>query len=295
VLNKIKEKAASIDILFTQFGYANWIGNEEDVELRKRAAAEKFKQMLNQINVFLPKITIPFASFVYFCNQENFYLNDYQNSPKAIRNSKLFNEYQESIYFMKPWDEVNISHISKLKNELSAITKIAEEHWDELKDNQTPAENKPEVISKNKINDEFKIFWRKITINFIFMPQLLEILGIIKPLRILIIDLNAIAEISYLKGLTFFDYSNNWSLSLNSTVFEFILKNDFGFNTTHVNGRYRAKNYESNLTAQRFFSPQEYKKNGYGIFHPVISGKAFFKIISRFYIRNNKKFNTDQS
>jgi hypothetical protein len=66
---------------------------------------------------------------------------------------------------------------------------------------------------------------------------------------------------------------------MNSAVFEFILKNDFGFNTTTVNGRYRVKNEQSNLIAGKFFSTQEFYKNGYGIFHPWISTKTFLNLL----------------
>ena len=65
----------NIDLLFTQFSYANWIGNKEDKETMRKHAQNKIDQIEYQIEVFKPKYTIPFASFVWFSHEENFYMN----------------------------------------------------------------------------------------------------------------------------------------------------------------------------------------------------------------------------
>lgn len=75
----IKNKIDTVDILFTQFGYANKIGNETDTEARKAESAEKLRRIDIQNNVFTPKTIIPFASYVYFCHEENKYMNDGMN------------------------------------------------------------------------------------------------------------------------------------------------------------------------------------------------------------------------
>ena len=77
-LDLIKKKTLikTFDILLTQFSYASWIGNVENNILRKKASLEKIKQIENQIKCFEPKVTIPFASYIYFCHEENKYMND---------------------------------------------------------------------------------------------------------------------------------------------------------------------------------------------------------------------------
>lgn len=288
VSNKINAKTTKVDILFAQFGYANWIGNELDFELRKKVAIEKLERIKLQAELFTPSMIIPFASFAYFCHSENFYLNDEQNSPNSLRTSELLNTRQENIYFMKPLDTICISNDLKNKNKLNALSQKAEKHWEILKENIRPDKIIIVNVEKIQITDIFNSFRRRMTINFLFLPQILELCGIIKPLRVLINDINSIAEISYINGISFKNNLNNWDISLTSEVLEFIFKNEFGFNTTSVNGRYRTQNLNKNTEFGKFFVPQEYYKNGHGIFHPISSSKVFFCLLIKL-LQNYRK------
>jgi predicted ATP-grasp superfamily ATP-dependent carboligase len=88
-LSKIRKiiQNLNIDLLFTQFSYANWIGNKNDTYLRKLAVKEKFDQISAQINFFRPKFVCPFASFIFFSHEENFFMND------AIPNIQEVHDY----------------------------------------------------------------------------------------------------------------------------------------------------------------------------------------------------------
>ena len=85
--NIIKNIVDSVDILLTQFGYASWVGDPDDVELRKNASAEKLHRIQVQAKIFQPKFIIPFASFVRFSHIDNSYMNDQMNK---IRNVESF-------------------------------------------------------------------------------------------------------------------------------------------------------------------------------------------------------------
>ena len=65
ILNK------KIDVLFTQFSYANFIEEDQQKELAKKQL-EKIKI---QDHVFKPSYIVPFASFIYFSNKENKFMN----------------------------------------------------------------------------------------------------------------------------------------------------------------------------------------------------------------------------
>ncbi|HET9529987.1 MAG TPA: MBL fold metallo-hydrolase [Blastocatellia bacterium] len=71
-----------VDILLTQFSIANWAGNPDQTEV---AAPD---QVLNRarlyIDSFKPKVTIPFASFVYFSHDENRHMNGWINTPARV-------------------------------------------------------------------------------------------------------------------------------------------------------------------------------------------------------------------
>ena len=73
---KLKKTIGEIDILFTQFGYANKVGNINDISLRKASSDEKLQRINIQNRILKPKIIIPFASFIKFHHIENKYMNE---------------------------------------------------------------------------------------------------------------------------------------------------------------------------------------------------------------------------
>ena len=79
----IARASGPIDVLLTQFGYANWAGNPDQPALRIKAAQDKTRSMALQIETLKPRITIPFASFIHFSNADNTYLNDCQNTAQS--------------------------------------------------------------------------------------------------------------------------------------------------------------------------------------------------------------------
>ncbi|MFS0556792.1 hypothetical protein [Brevibacillus sp. 179-C9.3 HS] len=72
----ILDRVGDIDLLWTQFSYAGWAGNKEDYLLRKKRAMEKLARVKKQVEVLHPLYVIPFASFAWFCHDENYYMND---------------------------------------------------------------------------------------------------------------------------------------------------------------------------------------------------------------------------
>jgi len=55
---------------------------------------------MERIEILEPKLTVPFASFVYFCNQENKRMNDWINTPEKISRMNL-----KGVHFMYPADK----------------------------------------------------------------------------------------------------------------------------------------------------------------------------------------------
>lgn len=72
--------AGQLDVLFTQFSYANWSGNADQPHIRKRHAEGKLREIARQIHILKPVYTVPFASYIWFCHSENFYMNDAINT-----------------------------------------------------------------------------------------------------------------------------------------------------------------------------------------------------------------------
>lgn len=82
--DKIKQKTGKIDLLLTQFSYAYWAGNKDQKEFRRKVADEKLDGLKFQVDIFQPQTVIPIASFVWFCHEENYYLNDEINTPGKV-------------------------------------------------------------------------------------------------------------------------------------------------------------------------------------------------------------------
>jgi UDP-MurNAc hydroxylase len=95
-LTYVKRKIGPVSLLFTQFSFANWVGNTAD-ELR--GAQTKIHQLRDQIAILKPGATVPFASFSYFCNAENSRMNGWANTPATIAGLGL-----EGVHFMYPGD-----------------------------------------------------------------------------------------------------------------------------------------------------------------------------------------------
>ena len=81
----------------------------DNVEWRKAALEKLFKIEKQAIALNCKKI-IPFASFVYFSNNENKYLNGEMNSPSNLE--EFFKNKDQEIVFMKPQEKCEIDKIS---------------------------------------------------------------------------------------------------------------------------------------------------------------------------------------
>lgn len=74
-LEEIKRKVGDIDVLATQFGISAWDGNPADVERRHKGSRTMLEKAVKQCEVFAPRYVLPFASFIWFCHEENAYMN----------------------------------------------------------------------------------------------------------------------------------------------------------------------------------------------------------------------------
>lgn len=95
-LRYVKRKIGTIDALFTQFSFANWVGNDSD---ETGAARRKIESIRLQLRILQPVALVPFASFVYFCNRENARMNAWANHP-----SKILEIDPKRIQFLYPGD-----------------------------------------------------------------------------------------------------------------------------------------------------------------------------------------------
>lgn len=95
----IRRLVGRVSVLFTQFSFANWIGNHRD---ETDAINQKIREFRYRVWAFRPEFTIPFASFCYFCSEENSWMNRFLIKPSRIAELAL-----PGVNFMYPGDEWN--------------------------------------------------------------------------------------------------------------------------------------------------------------------------------------------
>ena len=291
VLRNYKKYTTNIDLLLTQFGYANWVGNQDEVQLREDSATEKLKRILLQVRKFDPKALVPFASFVYFSDPENFYTNDSQNTPEDV--ARLFeqNKILRKLVVLKPWDVLNLKN-SLEQDLIERNNNIS--HWVSLfrEINPQPAnENKASLADIEKSYDSYR---RKIFKHFLRAPSLLEKANFLTPIKFYLHDLDVNVVLSYREGLKIdTGRKQNCDISLSVSTLNFILRAEYGANTTHVNGKFERISDGGVTRFSRHFAPQEYMKMGYGLNHPVITlrvlpSKLFQKLLNKAWDLNPK-------
>ena len=151
--NAIKQAYPKIDYYFMQFSLAGYYANKNE-HLELEAAKKEHKNMIERYRtIFNPTTTIPFASFVYFCRQENQFLNDYIVGLEEVN---IDSSYQMVTYM----DDVLLSGFLE-RNDVNI------EKWKQniknLKIYQT------ETVSKEEILENIYIFLK--SINNIISPE----------------------------------------------------------------------------------------------------------------------------
>lgn len=258
--------AASVDFLFTQFGYANWIGNPFEPGLRRRAAAEQRTRISLQMDAFKPALTIPFASFISFASIENSYLNDYQNSAYTIRQWSTLSNATETVRFMKPRDVLDLDRATPAST--VRMSQAAVDHWEQLGEAgrdvlpMEPSASAPDVAAA------FARHRAAVAANLPGLSWLLEKIRLIKPLTIHIPDIGLTARFSYVDGYQVFPIGTAFDISMSSPSAVFLFNNEHGFDTTRVNGRFRTASPGALQRFSRFFMPQNLARQGYGTRRP---------------------------
>ena len=229
--NEIFDIVGKCDILLTQFSYAAWKGGEKNINWRKLASKEKLQSIEIQINTLKPKLVIPFASFVYFSNERNKYLNDSTNTPEKI--VEKFSHYKNLINIMKPFDKI-LTNNNDFKNNDSLAYWV--EKYNSIHNKSFHRYNK---IDFSELNNLFKAYRKRIFKNnnkyLIKIAKNLSPISLFKNIAIELDDINQIVLIDiFSKELTI--TSSKPDLIMSSESLKFLLSNTFGFDTLTVNG-----------------------------------------------------------
>ena len=228
----IKKIVGEVDILLTQFGYASWVGNPEDVKLRKDASLEKLKRIQIQDKIFKPKFIIPFASFVRFSHKDNHYMNDQMNKIENVE--KFINENTNStpvvLYPGDTW-----SGKEKIDNSL-AIKKYTNDLQKNLE-----LSNDLQIVEFNELQRLASSYIDNIKKrnNWTFV-SLLHKFNFFKTTNIFLEDLNMSVSFNLVDGLEKSKINkSDVDIITDSDSISFAFSWDFGVDTLFVNARFR--------------------------------------------------------
>jgi hypothetical protein len=267
-----------IDVMFTQFGYANWAGNPDEPARHRSAALEKIERIALQVDTFAPALVVPFASFVYFCTPENAYLNEAQNTPHAVAAARRLAPSAHLLRFLQPGDTVDLA--TDTAASLGERHERALAHWTCLATAGFPLLPAQPPASLAEVHAAFSKYRDTMNTNLHGLPRLLERMGRIAPLTLHLSDLQATLRCSYRQGMAELAPDAPYDVAMTSNNAIFLFKNEYGFDTTQVNGRFQVARTDASGMFSRFFLPQRMGKNGYDRRHPLMTlrylvGKAF--------------------
>ncbi|XYJ09662.1 MBL fold metallo-hydrolase [Telluria sp. B2] len=264
---KLDTVSPRVDLMLTQFGYASWVGNPDELAKHQAAAADKIERIALQIDHLQPALVVPFASFVYFSHPENAYLNEGQNSPRAIADAPRLARHTSLIRFLQPGSVVDLDNDTPAS--LANEHERALAHWMALKEKGHALLPTPPVAALDEVEAAFMKYRETLGTSLHGLPRLLEMTRRIMPLVIHLSDLQQTVKCSYREGMTRLDRNAPWHVSMSSGNAIFLFKNEYGFDTTMVNGRFRIGQPGAASSFSRFFLPQRMAKNGYYKRHPL--------------------------
>jgi UDP-MurNAc hydroxylase len=237
----IRDKVGRPDILMTQFSYAFWAGNRQDRELRRRVADQHLKYVKLQCDVFEPKVVVPFASYIWFCHEENFYLNDEINRPSKVFNYLRTHTSAEPVILF-PGDLYTFG----TNHDSQTSIKMYEMAMDAIL--QDPQLVRTRSVNEVELSDAVSGFLTKLTTEFGIYTKLLM------PTHIFVSDYGKAFVMSLRDG--FVESSaerEQCDVDLSSESLLYCVKLPWGIDTLGVNGRYQRPRGGNYARFYRFF------------------------------------------
>tara|TARA_B100000029_G_scaffold389442_1_gene385794 strand:+ start:6322 stop:7680 length:1359 start_codon:yes stop_codon:yes gene_type:complete len=238
-LIKFKKKFGTFDVLLTQFSYAAWKGGIENRIYRKIAADEKLETVEKQAGILQCKSVIPFASFVYFSNELNFYMNDSINTPQKV--VSFFSDKKTNVIFLAPGEIQKINNLQQDKSSLDFWNKKYND-INLIKNDKKDKYNRS--ISLKDLNLDFEIYKKRIFEKnskiIIYLLSKIKLMNFFQSLKIKLLDHNKIYKYSIFSGLKEDEENKEFDITMHSNSLSFIFKNEFGFDTLTVNGCFEA-------------------------------------------------------
>ena len=246
------------DVLFTQFSYANWAGNPGETATMKKSADEKLRQIELQLEIYKPSTLIPFASFVWFCREDNFHLNAGSNKIGDI--FRLFSPLIDCV-ILYPGDLYNVGSTHDSSTALASYEADEGRHL-------RPLGIKEKAVLPDELDflsaSHLAKVWSE-NGKWVFWP--LVVIGYVKPVTIYLTDISRSLTYSMLEGIRWKDLPRERTdIEFTSKAMAQMLRNGSGYDTLYISGRFieRRPGARFDLSKNFFVS----RRNEHGQFFP---------------------------
>ena len=221
-----------VDTLLSQFSLAAYAGFEPPEQYLPERASQILRNMSETHRALDAKVTIPFASFIYFSTEDNKYVNPFANTVNDAYD--YLGQQGQSAAVLYPGDSYEVGAAYDSSPALQRYASLP--NWDEL--TYDPIDTK----SLDEIFEAYTAMAKQIRERY---PRALLLL--LRPVTIRIPDLDKAVEFSLASGrIAEAQESYQPDLSINSQPLWFGFKFPFGIQTLGVSARFQLhKNFRN--------------------------------------------------
>jgi len=276
---QIVRKTGPVRLLLTQFSYADYQGDPQDVERQVASARDKLERIMAQADVFDPEMIVPFASYMFWCKPENFHLNFEMN-----RASKVAQFIEERLrrtpivlYPGERW------RLGEQRDWSESAARYDRDIAEKLDHGPSEVSTSVPLEALQRAASHFLVRLRKRN------PLLFLTWG--RSTRIHLYDLAVSLRISHRK-LRLISAHENVDIEMHSESLLFCLKTPWGSNALAANGRFRSPHGRHERFFV-FFKPADWADHGYRLsvsMLPLLIGAA----IVRAYALLARRFEADR-
>jgi hypothetical protein len=247
----LRRAVGPVDVLFTQFSYANWVGNPGDVAGRRAQAREKLERIRVQAEVLRPRQLVPFASFVWFCHEENDWLNDEVNRIEDVVEFVRTRTGAEPIV-LYPGDRWEVG---TPRDPGPAVERYRADF--------ATLPSRPRIHTPPVPLEELEVQSRRYAERITRRNDPLVLRLVLQPSPIHLSDLDQVVELRYPQGLVRADRPREaCDIRLSSAALSYCFRFPWGGDTLHVNGRFTKPPRGRWKRFSRHFSPAVLNNRG---------------------------------
>ena len=237
-LEKIRTIAGNIDVLMSQYSFANWVGNEDDVQSQSSIAKMYLEIFDKQVSYFKPKAVIPFANFTWYSNDENFYLNRFSSKINdAVESLARANTDCQAVV-LAPMDSYEVGSAHNNENALR--------FWQEANANlESKPRRKSRTVDLESLDGAFVAYQKRLQEKNDWSAIVAaRAAGQLPASYVYLTDHDCAFKFDITENFEKADVArNDCAIVMGSDSLFFLLRHEWGRGSLQINGRFQA-NYE---------------------------------------------------